>query len=1249
LHEEREYAKLNLVFTDNVKKEIKEKLGRLNYSENKFNAEELFRMLFDFDNYYHTKLSYVSVGNKGDDLYSIKIYRDASKSNAELLKNFRSEVLELKFFHGGNEDDYYILKSLDIYNKKRRNYQNKVYKDIYLRFYTKKEALHLNSGIDGQILEELKNTPEAGIKFNSRISDWRDYLYKKREIAQQKNFTLKYTSYMENISDMILEFKTADYLEAELKTKIDAAYGGRIYLHRLSDKRNYYNYDDGIEIGEINGYDAENSRLFVEMNDRIFKMMKNRKQSLPKEGILEHKSVGSLFSLDRQLNALKKAEKFQAANRALPSFFFDIENAAGFNENYDADEIEFLNKKLNQKQKESVLKILNTEDISLIKGPPGTGKTTVIAEACYQLAEKGKRILLSSQSNLAVDNVFAHLKNMMGLGKNIFPYRYGNCDSFEKEGELFSEENFLITWLQETADKSKKLLDKKRSAVDKIDNIENNLQFFHNYSEVLNSEKKLSEKIADIKKELNNLGEALKSAEEYKIHEDKKELFDKYTALNSELEAIEVELDSINEKIRELDNKAAIEENRIEEIDSECNSYKGLLNELKNDKMDLKKWLNTKIDLESGDFELSLDQELEKIYSEKIRDIWHFSAKDLGITEIIGSFNSIEKYKGLKESSHEIIKLIKNLSEEIETEYLSDGEAELTAGVFAYGSSSSFEQFFKADNKNILNPLPGAYIKINAEVKTLLKTKKADEVLYFLKQTEEKLSYSLQQVDEMLNDFNKYGDDPSILITEKLLALLKSQSRKKIAASKEELEIHQSELERIFEEKNNLEQKHAALDARYSENEKMLKKHKKEIIKEYKIIIDNYEQKMDKLQPVLRDNKKQWLKIKEKNSYYADYPEKIGEKEIEEIINSSRDDINSTSESRSYIKRYSDFINSWYKEIDEGIENTNSLKMSYMEKVNIIGSTCSKTESGEFLKRFGSFDYLIIDEASKATPPELMMPMLKSEKIILIGDDKQLSSFIPKNIIDEVKKANPEKDYSHLDNSLFKEHWNNADDSIKIMLNKQYRMHSKIMKVINQFYSYNLEMGIKSQDQLKKHDIELDYLHPQQQAVWIQTPHLGKWQEERVSNSYKNTEEFKLIDKILSDFNLLREQRGKFDYEIGLITFYGVQNHIIKKNLISKYDQLNLRSGTVDRFQGMESDIIIVSMVRNNPNRKIGFAKRPERVNVALSRARKLLIMIGDSRLFCSENNDPKSLNIYRNIADVINRSGGVVDVYQLR
>lgn len=102
---------------------------------------------------------------------------------------------------------------------------------------------------------------------------------------------------------------------------------------------------------------------------------------------------------------------------------------------------------------------------------------------------------------------------------------------------------------------------------------------------------------------------------------------------------------------------------------------------------------------------------------------------------------------------------------------------------------------------------------------------------------------------------------------------------------------------------------------------------------------------------------------------------------------------------------------------------------------------------------------------------------------------------------------------------------------------------------------------------------------------------------------------------------------------------------ITKDGQSSLFKALTIRVGTVDRFQGMERAVIIVSMVRNNSQGDIGFAKKDERINVAFSRAQQLLVIVGCHDLFCGTARQELAAARYNNVSKIVKNRGEFIDI----
>lgn len=292
----------------------------------------------------------------------------------------------------------------------------------------------------------------------------------------------------------------------------------------------------------------------------------------------------------------------------------------------------------------------------------------------------------------------------------------------------------------------------------------------------------------------------------------------------------------------------------------------------------------------------------------------------------------------------------------------------------------------------------------------------------------------------------------------------------------------------------------------------------------------------------------------------------------------------------------------------------------YISNANVVGITCVQAGAKHFKSRYGHFDLVIVDEVSTATPPELLLPSLMGDKIVLIGDTMQLPPLIGqetfKDVAARLKKSKSE--LAFVEQSLFKELWSQLaeDDERKHRLTMQYRMHPQICQAIQQFYNHKLSNGPDVSK--RSHGLSGVPFSGSRHFLWIDMPKSEPFFETREGSSFTNKSEIRVIRDLLIRVNASLDDSDSVK-EVGIITFYGAQLRQIRR-LIDEVQlglpHLKIRTDTVDRFQGMERQIVLVSLVRNNSGKSVGFAERPERLNVALSRAQELLVVIGSQSHF---------------------------------
>ena len=280
------------------------------------------------------------------------------------------------------------------------------------------------------------------------------------------------------------------------------------------------------------------------------------------------------------------------------------------------------------------------------------------------------------------------------------------------------------------------------------------------------------------------------------------------------------------------------------------------------------------------------------------------------------------------------------------------------------------------------------------------------------------------------------------------------------------------------------------------------------------------------------------------------------------------------------------------QEIDEAHDEIKRIENRMIKEIVDSSDVILATNSSAALESIShvKFDVAIIDEASQATIPSILIPIAKAHRFILAGDHKQL----PPTIISE--RAH------ELEKTLFEE-------LIRIypfksqLLNVQYRMNSLLMKFPNrEFYNNGLKSD-SSVDDITINDI-LTSQHEEKALLFIDTSEVEDNREMHLKDSKS------IINGLEADISVSIAQdylnAGAGEDDIGIISPYADQVKLIQ-------EKTPVEVKTVDGFQGREKEIIIISTVRSNPHGNIGFLKDLRRLNVAITRAKRKLIIIGNT------------------------------------
>ena len=335
-------------------------------------------------------------------------------------------------------------------------------------------------------------------------------------------------------------------------------------------------------------------------------------------------------------------------------------------------------------------------------------------------------------------------------------------------------------------------------------------------------------------------------------------------------------------------------------------------------------------------------------------------------------------------------------------------------------------------------------------------------------------------------------------------------------------------------------------------------------------------------------------------------------------------------------------VTTWDKEVDncegqvyfpcikDGETETHiNPKEAFLRNANVYGATCIHCASGSYRGIFGNkgFDCIIMDEASKATPGESLVPLQFAKKAVLVGDHKQLPPYYDEELNEALREKQDEEgvDSKHRE-SLFESYIKNEErwGNCTTMLKNQRRMTKEIGDLISKFF-YDGELKTP-EDKIKRDEKEGPILESKRSLVFIDTSD----QKERHSEKEKgfggkssiNLCNANIVDETLSALEKLLKQSKK-KREVAVISGYGGQVRLLNKRIDKKsFRHVAIKeASTVDSFQGHEAPIVIYDTVRSGGSIS-SFLRDKKRLNVAFSRAQKLLIIIGDKSFLSKPGKD---------------------------
>lgn len=977
---------------------------------------------------------------------------------------------------------------------------------------------------------------------------------KKKSITGFSHFNMDLDRYYFKI-----KLKSSDYYFSN---------GTRIRLCSQNAWNNHYEltskdpdkiYSKGI--GTVVNYDRRNSWLTVEAysSDVIKDMAKDKTYA---SGYVWIDDIGSRSIIARQKQALQQLFNRETANKQLK----DIIPEADIISPLKGQELkeEFLSedfyKKFTLSQQEAVKGALSENDLYLIQGPPGTGKTTVINEIIEYLLRSGKKVLLSSQTNLAVDNVLQRI----GWKEDVHAIRIGNEEKFELDSENYS-------------------------LINRVKELQQNI-----ITQLSEREQEIQQAQIEYKK----------TSEYYESHEKIEENIKRI--VNTQV--------NHNEKVIEKEKNLDVLTQKQEEI-SDLREFTSSFEEKYDGQIHLFEELNLAL-LESS---ISIE---ENIQNAVLASVLHVHHEDLySINIYIQMVDEILKKVAEKEE----------IGKRIEESIQSTHENQSKLRVYE-------KRLEELRSRGINGNLP-------------------HHLRHEAKDVRERLEYSLIQIKEHHFRLNGFIDDKGTLDQQINSLMTEVEEHKKVIESYiskntivwnrlyQKNDMKKSEFIEIITKKTEFEKEFHHLKHAFHMFPDV-----KEYMK-YAELVNRIEQlhnersaltkelnKIDKYINAFKESLERFKQEEYVQSYLNYYQKSFNKLEVKEEMKTVAlfRTKHHALERRIYLHNLSKEIQTdWASQLNyyqESFENV------YIHISNLICATClgiSANHNNHFHST--EFDYVIIDEAARSSSLELLIPMTRGKKIVLVGDHKQLSPHVDDEIM---RKIASEQDFSddELDalfkHSMFGLMYPKISEQLKTFLDEQFRMHQDISKVVSTYF-YDQKLLDHRTIKDKMHSLEK---HLPKGFYWLNTPNLEEFEELKEGTSFWNKGEVTQTIHLLQWLDdHLRQKK-----EIGIIAPYSIQKHKLEQALRDyTFSNINLEINTVDAFQGREKHIIIMNLVRNNHFHSIGHIANYARVNVAISRAQELMIIIGNEDFVA--NNRRKASKLF-NVVQHLKRQNSVIE-----
>lgn len=286
---------------------------------------------------------------------------------------------------------------------------------------------------------------------------------------------------------------------------------------------------------------------------------------------------------------------------------------------------------------------------------------------------------------------------------------------------------------------------------------------------------------------------------------------------------------------------------------------------------------------------------------------------------------------------------------------------------------------------------------------------------------------------------------------------------------------------------------------------------------------------------------------------------------------------------------------------------------------NITAATCQQAMEIGKMAQNPIYDLVIVDEAARANPLDLLIPMSMGRQVILVGDHKQLPHMLDPEVVKSFEDSDKMKDLGVLEQSLFERlyrFFDNKDATVKrtARLSRQYRMNPIIGQFASENFYTEYPLDSSEVDKISKTP-NLNGMYNDQPIAWINLDKNRYGMEEGRRSKERSKEAKRIVQEVRQILN--KDSRKT----IGIISFYKRQSDLIQELVDKELNEVQREKvsvGTVDAFQGKEFDVVFLSCVRANTvelddmRHRVGHISDMSRLCVSFTRAKQLLVVVGD-------------------------------------